>query len=633
MRPFRLASLLTGCAVLALAAPTAAFAQDAPVVADPPRVPAPGQAPAEPAPLAVDGIDSNELRPPLVVPTDAPPVEAAEATAPPIPEVWAPVPVDSAGQSAYGLYLAGRLASIRGDRSIGADLLREAHALAPEQPMLGEEAFRSGLFGGDLADVARLTPMVSDTPQLAEAGRLIEVVQTLRAGDAAASLALLKARPFEDPFAGVARYLTPSIAAAAGDWDTALSVVETPPTDPASLILRQQRAALLETRRRYAEAEAEYDMLMAAQGGSLLFALDYAAFLERRGRRDEARAIYDAALTGGNPNPEATAARARLIARGRPPEAPTLDKLAADALEFAALQTSVAQAYELSTIFLRMAESLQPSDRLALQLGQSLSAGRQSQPILAREAFSRVSRADPITYARAQVGLANDFSVDGQPDEALEALQRADTAAGGQPAFAYALAAQLSVMERHEEALAVLNRPNVNVTGQPAQFHFLRGATLEGLGRIEEAEAELWAALQAQPDDPTILNYLGYLWVDSGRRVEEGAEMLARAHAADPQNGNIQDSLGWAQFRQGQYEEAVQTLEEAVAKLPGNAEIVDHLGDAYWQVGRRREAEWQWSRVLTLEPDAERRAEVQQKLARGLPASTPEPTPVSAGPA
>lgn len=151
----------------------------------------------------------------------------------------------------------------------------------------------------------------------------------------------------------------------------------------------------------------------------------------------------------------------------------------------------------------------------------------------------------------------------------------------------------------------------------------MRGAAYEELGRIPEAEAELWAALQARPDDPTFLNYLGYLWVDSGTRVSEGAEMIARAHAADPEDGNIQDSLGWSQYRQGQYAVAVDTLEEAVAKEPANAEINDHLGDAYWQVGRQREAQFQWARVLTLDPDAERRSEVEKKIADGL--TPPEP--------
>ena len=100
--------------------------------------------------------------------------------------------------------------------------------------------------------------------------------------------------------------------------------------------------------------------------------------------------------------------------------------------------------------------------------------------------------------------------------------------------------------------------------------------------------------------------------------------MIARAHALEPDNGNIQDSLGWAQFKQGQYDVAVNTLEEAVDKEPANAEINDHLGDAYWKVGRQREAVWLWNRVLVLNPDDERRAEVERKIADGLdkPAST-----------
>jgi len=626
MRISRLAFLLTGCAVLALTTPAAA--QDAPVIMDPPlRSPVPQSPIVVPVPGA-DAVAPEELQSPLVVPDEEPTDEPAEPAAPPIPAIWAPVPVDASGQSAYGLYLAGRLASIRGDRVAGSEFLGEAHALAPEQPALGEEAFRSGLFSGDIADVARLTPTVADTPDLAEAGRLVELVQALRSGDARQSLALLTLRPFADPFSAAARYLTPVVAGAAGDWDTALKAVDAPPTDPAGLILHQQRAGHLESRRRFAEAEAEYKILMASPGGAMLYALDYAEFLERRGRRDEALAIYEAALTGANPNSQAVLGRARVMGRGRPPAEPSALERAADALEFAALQTSANEFWELSAIYLRMAGSLDPDDDLiTLQLGQALMAGRQPQTLLAQEAFARVGRADPITYARAQLGLAGALDSRGDAEGALEALRRADAAAVDQAAFAYALAGHLVGMDRYEEALAVLNRPTINVANQPAHFRFLRGAVLENLNRIDEAEAELWAALQAQPDDPTILNHLGYMWVDSGRRVAEGAEMLARAHAAEPQNGNIQDSLGWAQFRQGQYETAVQTLEEAVGKQPGNAEIVDHLGDAYWKVGRRREAEWQWNRVLTLDPDAERRSEVEQKLVRGLP----EPASVSGG--
>jgi Flp pilus assembly protein TadD len=167
----------------------------------------------------------------------------------------------------------------------------------------------------------------------------------------------------------------------------------------------------------------------------------------------------------------------------------------------------------------------------------------------------------------------------------------------------------------------------LNVAGQPFEVRLLRGAALEGLKRFDEAEAELWAALQLRPNDPTALNYLGYLWVDSGRRIDEGAAMIARAHEAEPDNGNYQDSFGWAQYRQGRYDAAVATLESAVAKEPANAEVNDHLGDAYWRAGRRREAAWQWNRVLTLEVDGDRRAGAEKKLAEGLP----DPTAPAAG--
>jgi tetratricopeptide (TPR) repeat protein len=362
-------------------------------------------------------------------------------------------------------------------------------------------------------------------------------------------------------------------------------------------------------------------VLTASPLGAQLFAADYGRFLERRGRRDEALAIYEASLTGPAPDPDAVTGRTRVLERGAPPPQPTIRENAAFAIKIAAIQSAERRERDVSTIFLRLADSLGQDDEVALRLGLGLVALGQEEP--AREAFGRVSRSNPILFAGAQFGLGLSYQRDERSEEALEAFRLADVGAPAQAEVIFKLAQQLGALERHEEALAVLNRASVNVAGQPAGLRFQRGVTLEALGRIEEAEAELWAALTAAPDEPDILNHLGYMWVDTGRRVEQGAEMLARAHAAEPENGNIQDSLGWAQFRQGQYDIAVETLEGAVSKEPANAEINDHLGDAYWQVGRRREAQWQWNRVLTLEPDAERRAEVEQKLVDGLSVAPP----------
>lgn len=614
MRPTSLRLLLAGCALLAFAPPVAA--QDAPVIVDPPlRGPDVVPAPDEDAPTGPD------VTPPAGVPAaEAGAVE--EPATPPIPATWAPVPVDAAGRSAYGLYLSGRVAGIRGDRADSAEFLALSHALAPEQPAIGEEAFRTGLFTGDLETVVELTPWVADTPLLAEAGRLFGVVLSLDRGDGAAAFSALEERPFAAPYASAVRYLRPAVAAAGGDWEAALAPVDAPAEDPGGLILRLQRAQLLEHRRRFDEAGAEYQALVALPNGARLFGVDYGQFLERRGQAEQAMQRYRASLAGSAPDPAALVGIDRLTARARPPAAPTPTDIAARALDFAALEVTEYELHELAAIYLRLSETLRPDDMTALRLGLALAAAEQEAP--ARAAFQRVGPGNPILYAGAQYNLGLGFRAEERQAEALAAFQRADAAAPGQTRIALELAGQLMAMDQAAEALAILDRPSIDTVDQAAPVRFLRGNALQALGRIEEAEAELWAALQAQPDDAMMLNYLGYLWVDTGRRVEQGAEMIARAHAAEPDNGNIQDSLGWAQYRRGLYEAAVETLEGAVEKEPANAEINDHLGDAYWQVGRRREAAWQWNRVLTLEPDDGRRVEVERKLVQGLEAAPAE---------
>lgn len=615
MRSSSLRVLLSGCALLALTTP--ALAQEAPVVVPVPEVPAPAITPER----------TPDLHPPAVIPTEDP-VAEAEAPAPPIPEVWEPVPVNAQGESAYGLYLSGRIAGFRGDGAASARLMAESQSLTPEQPLLWNETFLTSLFNGDLDTVVRLTPDVAGVPELAEAGRLVSIVQSVKRGAAGEGYASLSGQPLGQPFTIIGQFITPSLAAAAGDWDRALKPVETAPQDPTGLILRLQRAQLLEMRRRYDEADTEYKTLVAIPNGARLFSVQYGEFLERRGRRDEALLQYRASLTGPSPDPAALDGLERTAARGRAPAAPTPADGIAAALDFSSLMAGERQDHKLTAILLRLAESLKPSDMTALRLGLALAADSQEEP--ARQAFGRVGQSNKILYAGAQYNIGLSYQEQDNNDAALAAFTRADAAAPDQTRITLALVGQLMTMNRNEEALAILNRADVNTADQGADVRYMRGSALEALGRIEEAENELWSALQAHPDNPVLLNMLGYIWVDTGRRVDQGAEMIARAHAAEPENGNIQDSLGWAQYRQGQYETAVGTLEEAVAKEPANAEINDHLGDAYWQVGRRREATWQWNRVLTLETDAERRAEVEQKLATGL--SEPQPVGGAAQP-
>lgn len=563
---------------------------------------------------------TNEAAPPRpAVVMMAPPVEEPPAA---IPEVWAPVPTDGEGRSAYGLYLSGRLALSRGDAEMGAAYLQATEALTPEQPGVREDAFMAALFGGDLDFAARIAPTGADvSPVLTQVGRLIDMVQTFEHGDAADALAIYAQAPIGNPHGRAGYYVHSFIAAAAGDREAALAMPSLQPNDPMLIFARYHHAMLLEHYGDFAGAETDYTTLMGSRAGSQLFRLPYGEFLERRNRRPEAIALYDAAIAEGTADGKIVAARARAQGRRRPPAAPTLREGAAIALRNAAVQASVEGAHEFAAVYLRLALNLSPNDETRLRLGQTLAEAKIESA--ARDALDSVTPADDEYYAAARTEIAVSLQREDRDEEALIELQRAHAATPDDARIAYLLAAQLIELKRYDEGMSILNGPVLNTAQQGFAVHLLRGAAYESMGDIGRAEAELWAAHQLKPDDATVLNYLGYLWVDKGLRVEQGAAMIAQAVAADPENGNFQDSLGWSQYRQGQYDAAVTSLEIAVTKEPANPEINNHLGDAYWQVGRRREAEFQWSRVLTLNPDAEQRADAERKLAQGLAPATP----------
>lgn len=154
--------------------------------------------------------------------------------------------------------------------------------------------------------------------------------------------------------------------------------------------------------------------------------------------------------------------------------------------------------------------------------------------------------------------------------------------------------------------------------------YFLRGASYERMGKWKRAEDDLLKALHHFPDNPDILNYLGYSWVDRNEKVDEGEALIRKALKLRPEDGHITDSLGWALYRRGEYKEAVEVLERAVALLPYDSVINDHLGDAYWKVGRRTEARFQWQRALDYQESAAEGIDpdiVERKIEDGL---TPE---------
>lgn len=154
---------------------------------------------------------------------------------------------------------------------------------------------------------------------------------------------------------------------------------------------------------------------------------------------------------------------------------------------------------------------------------------------------------------------------------------------------------------------------------------YARGIAYERTKRWPQAEADLKKALELEPDQPFVLNYLGYSWVDQGLHLDEAKGMLHRAVELRPDDGFIVDSLGWAYFRLGENDKAVTYLERAVELQPGDPVLNDHLGDAYWRAGRTREARYQWQRALTFKPEPDAVPLIQAKLTHGLTDAKPAP--------
>jgi Flp pilus assembly protein TadD len=150
-------------------------------------------------------------------------------------------------------------------------------------------------------------------------------------------------------------------------------------------------------------------------------------------------------------------------------------------------------------------------------------------------------------------------------------------------------------------------------------YFYSRGTCYERLKAWPKAEADLQKALQLFPDQPLVLNYLGYSWVDQNKNLKQGMQLIEKAVQLKPDDGYIVDSLGWAHFRQGNYKDAVRYLEKAVELRPEDPVLNDHLGDALWRVGREREARFQWDQSLTLSPEPEDAEKIRKKLAKGLP--------------
>ena len=233
-------------------------------------------------------------------------------------------------------------------------------------------------------------------------------------------------------------------------------------------------------------------------------------------------------------------------------------------------------------------------------------------------------------YEQAQIDRASALAALEREDEAIALLRAAMRREPSALEAGAALGNLLASRERHEEAVAALDEVIARLPETPDRdawrYYITRAASLLALDAWPRAEEDLKIAVEIAPEEPTALNYLGYSWAERGLNLDEAFALIEKAVSLRPSSGAIIDSLGWAHYQLGNYEDAVGHLEQAASLEPADPIITDHLGDVYWRLGRETEARFQWRHVLELDPDDDLKAYVLRKLETGLASVAEENT-------
>jgi Flp pilus assembly protein TadD len=526
------------------------------------------------------------------------------------------------GETLTGNYLSARHALNRRDAAASADFLRAALQAAPEDPVLLNRTMTTLILDGRVAEAVPLAERYRDLGHdnaLVRLTVIVEAIEGERFGDA---LAILDDLPPDDGL----NYLSPLLKAWAliglGRTDDALAALQPLSSGGGPDTLHHLHAAWInEMAGRTAVAVEHLGAVTRTHEAPWLRLADLGAgVLARSGDTEAALALYRAYLER-HPG-------SRLVE-------PSMDGLAQGSAPAAAISSAEAGAAEALFDGAGIA-GRQNNRETALFLGQLGLYLRPDFPALQvvvadlLEGFGRLDDANAI-YAAVERGSPLARSATISTARNLERMDRLEEAEALLRSIALRhpdeheplseLGDLLRKRDRFAEAVEAYDAAFARIE-ELKPFHwrllYARGIALERARDWPRAEADFLKALEFEPEQPFVLNYLGYSWVEQGTNLAEAERMIRKAVELRPNDGYIVDSLGWVLYRLGRFDEAVSALEQAIELRPQDPVINDHLGDAYWTVGREREARFQWRAALELEPEDDLRAEIEGKLRHGL---------------
>lgn len=528
--------------------------------------------------------------------------------------------------SLIGSYLAGRFARTEHEPERAAEFYKAALERDRDDAVLLEHTFQMELASGRFERAQEF------------AERLIVIQPTNRMAQTLLALAAFKKQDYAKADAhitaaaeGPIGELTSSIArawikTAAGDLQGALDIIDTPKqAEWAQFYLYYHRGLIADIGGRFNEARSAFEKVFKQDNKTLRTALAYSHSAANAGDTTVAKSILKEHLDRqqGEGHPLARDLRDKIAAGER---VGLLIKKPEDGMAEVFYGLGEALTGEggvnLGIVYLQLALFVQPDNAFALAaLSNTYESLKKFQA--ANDTYDRIPRGTAL-QSSIDIRKAFNFNSLDKVDEANALLR---SVAKTEPADLRPLEAIGNIMrarKRYDEAVDAYSKA-ISLVPKLEKRHwayfYSRGTCLERLKNWPAAEADLQKALSLYPDQPLVLNYLGYSWIDQGLNLTQGLGLIEKAVSLRPDDGYIVDSLGWAYFKMGDFKESVKYLERAVELRPDDPTLNDHLGDALWRVGRINEARFQWDQALSLKPEAEDIDKIKEKLEKGLPAA------------
>jgi len=529
---------------------------------------------------------------------------------------------DDAQTTLSGSYLAAMNAARARDFDAATIFFEEALSQDPNNALLLDRAFTLMLANGD----------VDAAFPIAE--RLVKATDSSRMGQLALGIQALKQKKYRESaerlskgdrgeLANVTAGLLAAWAAAgSGETDGAIKIVSTMQGPAWNDVFKNFNIALIaDIGGRQGEALAAIEKAYKTDSSSMRVVEAYVRLQARAGNIDAAKRALAAYGQAGAGQPLIKALADEIAAGKKPaPMAASVAEGAAEVLYgLGSALGSEKGGDDIGLVYLRLALYLDPKSELALlALGDLLQNSQDF--VRSNSIFEKVPKTSPLRRA-ADMQIAFNFDALGKKEDAIRQLKRM---AASDPRDIEALTSLGTIYrgeKRYDEAAAMYSKAlSVIEPKDPRNWllHYFRGIAYERANDWPKAELDFEQAMALAPNEPQVLNYLGYSWIDKGINIERGTELIKKAVSLKPDDGYIVDSLGWAYYKLGRYDEAVAQLERAITLRSDDVTINDHLGDAYWKVGRKLEATFQWAHARDLDPEPEVKEKILAKIAKGL---------------